>query len=190
MDTANRWSRSRARAFLLFFLVLFAVGRLSDHLRRPVIPECVFESADDKILPEPGIRLLDISRVRTVNPLRFPSGTTVEEAVGSLDLRTVPRGSGRVLPRAGVLVRKGQGWKVRTMSQRERAVWRIPLDVNSCSIDDLTGIPGIGPTLAERIYLYVSRRVWIRAVSDLIAVRGIGPGKLKVLERYLEVTVG
>jgi DNA polymerase/3'-5' exonuclease PolX len=92
-----------------------------------------------------------------------------------------------VLPRASVLEKTPGGWTVRPMTQTERWIWRIPMDLNSSSQDDFRRIPGIGPVLAKRIAQYVTERVWISNVDSLLQVKGVGPSKLESLTKYLEV---
>lgn len=60
----------------------------------------------------------------------------------------------------------------------------FPVDINRASPDELTAVPGIGPTLAERI---VANRPY-SSVDDLLRVPGIGPATLEKLRPY--VTVG
>ena len=73
------------------------------------------------------------------------------------------------------------------MSQRERWVWRIPMDLYRCDPEDLQRIIGIGPSLARRICRFVGERGHIPSVSLLGEVPGIGPAKIKQLEKELEI---
>jgi predicted DNA-binding helix-hairpin-helix protein len=98
-----------------------------------------------------------------------------------------PTGSGFVLPRAGVVKRQADGWTVVAMSQRERFIWAIPMELTSSEEADFIRIPGIGPVLATRLADFISRRVWLASVSELDEVPGVGSAKLRVLSEYLEV---
>ena len=60
-------------------------------------------------------------------------------------------------------------------SEPERPVLTSPLPVNTCSIDSLTLLPGIGPVLAERIARDRAAAGSYRRPDDLRRVRGIGP---------------
>ncbi|MGQ9476904.1 MAG: ComEA family DNA-binding protein [Candidatus Bipolaricaulia bacterium] len=55
-----------------------------------------------------------------------------------------------------------------------------PLDLNTASFAELLRLPGIGPTLAERIITYRERNGPFRSLEELLHIRGIGP---KLLQR-------
>jgi len=120
----------------------------------------------------------------------FKAGATVSQALKSLNIKVDPLRSETVLPRASVLEMGKEGWTVRPMTQAERWIWRIPMDLNSSRSDDLERIPGIGPVLAKRIAWYVSDRVWIDDFNSLLEVKGVGPSKLEAMKKYLEVEGG
>ncbi len=63
-----------------------------------------------------------------------------------------------------------------------------PLDLNTASFKGLLGLPGIGPTLAQRIILYRERYGPFRSPKELMNVEGIGPTLMEELQR--RVTVG
>ncbi len=61
------------------------------------------------------------------------------------------------------------------------------LDLNRASIQELTALPGIGPTLAERIARYRMVQGPFRSVEELLNVPGIGPRTLERLRLYVRV---
>ncbi len=73
------------------------------------------------------------------------------------------------------------------MTQKERWVWRIPMDLYGCQPGDLQRIRGIGPALADRIYQFVQERGCIGSISELNEVPGIGPEKLRMLKKEIEI---
>lgn len=56
-----------------------------------------------------------------------------------------------------------------------RPVLTGPIDINTCSTDSLTLLPGIGPVLAERIAASRLEGLRFKAPADLEIVKGIGP---------------
>lgn len=55
-------------------------------------------------------------------------------------------------------------------------------DLNRVDEDFLAGLPNIGPHLAERIVLERRKRRGFRDWSDVIAVEGIGPSRMRILQ--------
>jgi hypothetical protein len=190
MNKAKSNDFSRARTFLILFLIIFGFGRFSVWMRRPVYPPQM--ETLDRITCPPAIDIRVVNAVDSpVGDIHlFKAGTTVSQALNSLNIKVDPHRSNTVLPRACVLERASEGWTVRPMSQTERWIWQIPMDLNTSSSDDLQRISGIGPVLADRIARYISEKVWIRNVDSLIRVKGVGPVKLETLKKYLEVEGG
>jgi competence protein ComEA len=165
---------------LILFLFILTGGLIKNYLARPVYPEL----APENPWPPEGC-LVDASAMKNRALVEFPGGTTVAAAVRFFALEVDPLGSGFCLPRAGVLLRTGTGWSVRPMTQRERWVWRIPMDVHRISPNDLSRINGIGPSLGHRIHTYIRERKCLESLDDLLDVPGIGPARLEVLKKEL-----
>jgi hypothetical protein len=175
------WSPRQARFTLLLFLIIFAAGQVKAYLTRPIYPDF---SNFQEIWPPFG-HLVDTTVLKKRALEVFPPGTTIYVAISALGLEVDPLGSGFCLPRAGILYRGKVGWRVRPMTQRERWVWRIPMDLYVCIPRDLLRINGIGPALAWKIYKFVQGRGYLESISDLNEVPGVGPGKLIQLEKEL-----
>ncbi len=177
------WNPRQARFTLLLFLLIFAAGQVKVYLARPVYPDL------DQIQASwpPDGHIVDSTVLKNKSLEVFSQGTTINEAVSELGLEPDPSGSGFCLPRAGTLYRGAGGWSVRPMTQRQRWVWRIPMDLYRCQPEDLQRIKGIGPSMAMKIYRFVQNTGYLNSVSDLYKVPGIGVRKLEELGKELEI---
>ncbi|MFZ6028101.1 MAG: helix-hairpin-helix domain-containing protein [Chloroflexota bacterium] len=63
-----------------------------------------------------------------------------------------------------------------------------PININTATLEELDTLPGIGPTLAERILAYRETYGLFVTIEDLINVDGIGPAVLEKLKD--KITVG
>lgn len=61
----------------------------------------------------------------------------------------------------------------------------FPVDLNSADVQQLTALPGIGPTLADRILAYRSSHGPFEKPEELLNVEGIGTGKLEAILDYV-----
>ena len=59
------------------------------------------------------------------------------------------------------------------------------LDLNDAGIDELVCLPGIGPTLAERILERREELGGLHTAGDLLSVSGIGPATYEGLQPYI-----
>jgi competence protein ComEA len=83
----------------------------------------------------------------------------------------------------------GPGLRLQTepMDSAKKILYGIPLDLNQVGPDELTLIPGIGPTLSRRIIDYREHAGPFVRIEDLLHVSGIGKKKLDSLRPYLSV---
>ncbi len=61
-----------------------------------------------------------------------------------------------------------------TASKAPKPVLTTPLPINSCSVDSLTLLPGVGKVLAGRIDVVRQQGVQFTCAADLRQVKGIG----------------
>jgi competence protein ComEA len=61
------------------------------------------------------------------------------------------------------------------------------LDINRASASEFDSLPGIGPTLAERVVQLRKQKGRFDSVEDLLEVKGIGPSKLGRLRPFAAV---
>jgi competence protein ComEA len=62
-----------------------------------------------------------------------------------------------------------------------------PVDLNSAPVDVLTGIPGIGEVMAQRIVDWREEHGPFRRVEDLMKVKGVGEKTFDKLRPYVKV---
>jgi competence protein ComEA len=62
-----------------------------------------------------------------------------------------------------------------------------PIDLNAATLDQLDGLPGLGPSTAQAILDYRKERGRFRSVDELLEVRGIGASRLAALKKRLRV---
>jgi competence protein ComEA len=62
---------------------------------------------------------------------------------------------------------------------------RFPLSINRADAGELEALPGLGPSLAERIVRYRSANGPFQRIEDLDDVKGIGPATLAKIAPYI-----
>ena len=171
----------QSRITLLLFIAILLAGQVWLYITRPIYP-------DPSVFPDrwpPQGYLVDATVLKNRALEAFSAGTTVGDAVRHLGLKPEIRGSGFCLPGAGVLYRADSGWRIRSMSQLERFVWRIPMQLSNCTPEDLQRIRGIGPVLARKIHRFVQERGYLDSLDELDDIPGVGPAKLSALKKEL-----
>ena len=61
-------------------------------------------------------------------------------------------------------------------------------DLNSATLEELDGLPGVGPATAQAIVTYRQQHGSFRSVDELAQVKGIGPAKLAQLKDHVSVS--
>ena len=74
------------------------------------------------------------------------------------------------------------------MGVSSRLALGVPLDLNQASAAELAQVPGITPTLAQRIVAQRDRLNGFSRLEDLGAVKGIGPVTIERLRPSLIVS--
>ena len=62
------------------------------------------------------------------------------------------------------------------------------IDLNHAGFSELVALPGIGPSLAQRIMRDRERKGLYLTIQDLIRVKGIGPKKMQKIREIAIVT--
>ncbi len=81
---------------------------------------------------------------------------------------------------------RGSARAARGSSSRKLAPGQT-LDINTAGPDQLAGLPGVGPSLAERIVDYRAQNGPFQTVDDLQNVSGIGPAKFEKMQGYIRL---
>ncbi len=98
-------------------------------------------------------------------------------------LKNQPQGEGLYrLPAASVV---GRGELSTPLPNQLRPLFFHPVAVNEASQQLLAILPGIGPTLAARIVRMRARQGKFNSPRDLLAVKGLGTGKLNKIRNLL-----
>lgn len=85
---------------------------------------------------------------------------------------------------------EGLDIRIESMDAAKKILYALPLDLNGVEADELTLIPGIGPTLAKRIVGYRDAKGRFNGLEELLNISGIGRKKVRSLRRYLFVENG
>jgi|YNPNPStandDraft_1061719.scaffolds.fasta_scaffold00215_22 competence protein ComEA len=79
---------------------------------------------------------------------------------------------------------------LRRMAGTQLLTLGLVLDLNTATREDLEALPGVGPVLAGRIVEHREAHGPFRQVDDLLGVPGIGPKKLEQLKPFLGLETG
>lgn len=61
------------------------------------------------------------------------------------------------------------------------------VNVNTATVEQLTALPGVGPTLAARIVEHRQKSGAFRSTQEVMSVKGIGEKNFAKIEAYLTV---
>ena len=61
------------------------------------------------------------------------------------------------------------------------------LNLNTATVKELEGLPGVGPVLAKRIVEFRQKRGRFKRVEELLAIPGISERKWKAIRDKVEV---
>jgi len=68
-----------------------------------------------------------------------------------------------------------------------KAATAQPVDINSATLEQLTTVPGIGPSLAQRIIEFREKQGPFQRIEDLLKIRGIGERSLEKIRPHVKV---
>jgi competence protein ComEA len=187
-------SRGRALAYVALLLVaLTFAGRIAfrsgEGTRQAVRPAAL------RIEPAPARKLLVhvVGAVRSPGLYRLDEGSRIDDAItaaggprpkAALDLvnlaSPVADGQQVVVPvRGEEAVSTGAGTSGGATGER--------VHLNTATLEDLDGLPGIGPITAQKIIDYRTAHGAFSSVEELDAVPGIGPARLAELVELVDL---
>lgn len=59
------------------------------------------------------------------------------------------------------------------------------IDINTATAEQLDGLPGIGPILAQRIVAYREKRGGFKTINELRHINGIGPKRFAAIKDFI-----
>jgi competence protein ComEA len=140
----------------------------------------------------PGVYELAGS-ARVHDAVEAAGGLTPEADVDALNLAAFVADGDRVFaPRVGqsvpvVVTPSGGGAGNGTLGGGSASAPAEPVNINQASVDELDGLPGIGPATAAAIVAHRQQSGPFASVDDLLDVRGIGPAKLDAIRGLVTV---
>ncbi len=164
-----------SRRQLLLLLALLGAGGvgLAVERWRAAYPEVADRLERLDRAPEPPTAVQ--SPAPDGGPAREPAGAGADPPAGA--------GTARAGIAPGPGPRRGPAH-----ARSHRAAPGAPVDLNRAGVEELEGLPGVGPVLAERIVARRRSGGGFASVDDLRKVPGVGPAKLDRLRPL--VTVG
>ena len=130
---------------------------------------------------DPGLFELDEGS-RVDDAIRLAGGAKPKAALELVNLAApVADGQQVVVPAQVVRLRRGGRGGGRARA-RAGAV-----HLNSATLEELDGLPGIGPVTAQKILDYRTSKGAFGSVAELDAVPGIGPARLAELEELVDL---
>jgi competence protein ComEA len=145
---------------------------------------------------QPGVySLLPTSRV--IDALAAAGGPLETAQVDAMNLAALVNDGQRLVVPTEAQVRAGQyqvpqehssaGVGAPVANAGGRGSSEVRININLAGLEELTGLPGVGPAIAAAIIEdRVARGPFVR-VEDLLRVRGIGPAKLEALRSRARV---
>ncbi len=140
------------------------------------------DSLDLQRLPRVGPRMAERILSRRAEIGRFTTWDDLD-AVSGIGSATLERLKPHLVPLGA------SGGPVPAEVEKERSIRnrRTLVPINSAGAEDLVGLPGIGPALADRIVLFRREHGAFSSIEDLVEVPGIGAKTMGRLRGHVTV---
>jgi competence protein ComEA len=164
---------------------------------RRSVPSSAVASLPSTATPSPDLLVHVAGAVRRPGLVELPAGSRVDAALSAAggatrraDLASVNLARRLVDGEQIVVLRKGQG--VAPLGApgppaEGSASPAQPVDLNTATLDQLDGLPGVGPVLAQRIIDWRTEHNRFSSVDELTEVSGIGERTLADLRPLVRV---
>jgi competence protein ComEA len=195
-------SRERALAYLVAILVVLAIGgklfldggsspgagtgfeganaASSTSFGEPAAPKRVIVDVVGAVR-RPGLyELADGSRVD--DAIRKAGGPKPKAALEQINLAAPVADGAQIVVPVATAAASPTGEPAAGATAPE-----APVHLNTASLEDLDGLPGVGPVTAQRIRDYRDEHGAFRSVDELDAVPGIGPARLEQLRELVQL---
>jgi len=172
-------------AGVVALLVLVVAGKLLLRPQRPAVPPPVRVAARAAASSSTTLFVNVVGAVRRPGLYRLKDGSRVADAVtraggptprAQIELLNlaarIADGEQIVVPRRGV---------VGAVAAPGGGVAAGPVHLNSATLEQLDGLPGVGPVTAQKILDYRQQHGAFGSVDELDAIPGIGPARLGTL---------
>jgi competence protein ComEA len=172
-------------AGVVALLVLVVAGKLLLRPSRPAVPPPVRVAARAATASSTTLFVNVVGAVRRPGLYRLKDGSRVADAVtraggptprAQIELLNlaarIADGEQIVVPRRGALG---------AVAAPGGGVAAGPVHLNSATLEQLDGLPGVGPVTAQKILDYRQRHGAFGSVDELDAIPGIGPARLGTL---------
>ena len=172
-------------AGVVALLVLVVAGKLLLRPQRPAVPPPVRVAARAAASSSRTLFVNVVGAVRRPGLYRLKDGSRVADAVtraggptprAQIELLNlaarIADGEQIVVPRRGV---------VGAVAAPGGGVAAGPVHLNSATLEQLDGLPGVGPVTAQKILDYRQQHGAFGSVDELDAIPGIGPARLGTL---------
>lgn len=140
------------------------------------------------VSPSPSGLVVDVTgRVRRPGLVTLPAGSRVADAVQAAGGPAPGADSGLNLARRLVDGEQIPVGVPGAVASADASVPGTPLDLNTATSDQFDRLPGVGPTMAQRIVDYRTQHGGFRSVDQLKQVSGIGERRLADLRPLVRV---
>ncbi|HAV42407.1 TPA: hypothetical protein DCX15_00110 [bacterium] len=124
------------------------------------------------------VELPSIGEVMASRILEFRNKRPIRDAKDVLSIKGIGKKTLRKIEKALVIRLNHKG--------HEGILSNMEIDLNTATLEELIRLPGIGPTIAQRIIEYRNNRKF-SSIDELLEVKGIGPAKLEKMKPHIKI---